>query len=366
MTRQTNPLIQAACAALALPEGESVPEWVQLLPAVNGEIKTHDGRGPYVVRDPAAIIAASFADERDADGLLIDENHALDIAAKEGRPSPSRGRIKQLEARADGIWGRVKWTVTGRALMRDQAYRGISPVILFNEATGEVHAILRAGLTNYPNLRGLTALNAEEPRKMMKIAKALGLAEDASEDAIIAKITAMMDKKPDAAMQAAMDRFATLVKAPQGDLTAITAAVELAVGGKDSVTELQSQVATQAAELKSIRDAAKREDAEDYIDGEIAGLRMGLNASNRDSFIKLYMIDPEAVKSQINGMSKGTATHASQTPPVATGVLDPNLSPERQGLQLHQKALALQAQRKAAGQDITFEQAVTAAAEGQK
>ena len=61
---------------------------------------------------------------------------------------------------ADGIWGKVEWTETGTALMADRAYRGISPVMV-HDATGKVTAILRASLTNRPNLKGLATLHGE-------------------------------------------------------------------------------------------------------------------------------------------------------------------------------------------------------------
>ena len=45
---------RAACTSVDLPV-EGVPEWVHLLPAAQGTVLTHDGRGPYRVVDPAAI-----------------------------------------------------------------------------------------------------------------------------------------------------------------------------------------------------------------------------------------------------------------------------------------------------------------------
>ena len=125
----------ALCAAVALPEDtEAAPEWVHLLPA--GEIQTGDGRGPYRVADAVALLAASLTED---DRLPIDENHATDLAAPEGRPAPARGWIVELQARADGIWGRVEWTREGKRLVLGRAYRGISPVIR-HKPTGEVTA----------------------------------------------------------------------------------------------------------------------------------------------------------------------------------------------------------------------------------
>ncbi len=67
--------------------------------------------------------------------------------------------IGELQARPDGIWGRVEWTESGAALMGDKAYRGISPVFTHSK-DGAVTRILRAALTNTPNLSQLATLHA--------------------------------------------------------------------------------------------------------------------------------------------------------------------------------------------------------------
>jgi len=64
----------------------------------------------------------------------------------------------ELQARANGLWGRVEWTGVGRRLLLDGAYRGISPVIKHNKAK-VVLSVLRASLTNTPNLLGLVSLH---------------------------------------------------------------------------------------------------------------------------------------------------------------------------------------------------------------
>src|ERR1044072_7406747 len=84
--------------ALHAENGEA-PEWINLLPA--GVITTQDGRGPYTVSDMAALASQSL---QAAGGKLpVDENHATDFAAPSGHPSPARGWIVELQARADGV-----------------------------------------------------------------------------------------------------------------------------------------------------------------------------------------------------------------------------------------------------------------------
>ncbi len=156
-----------------LPDGAAAPEWVQLLPS--GEFAGHDGRGPWRVTDMAALIARSMA----RGPLVIDENHATDLAAPEGRPAPARGHIVAMEVRDGGLWGRVEWSGGGRALLADRAYRHLSPVFV-HDAAGVIDRVLRAALTNVPNL-SLTALNAEghEMDVLIEVRGALGVAATA-------------------------------------------------------------------------------------------------------------------------------------------------------------------------------------------
>src|SRR6266705_1837112 len=167
--------------ALALQaDGGVAPEWVMLLPGP--VIATADGRGPYRVTDPAQLAAASL---QAAGGRLpIDENHATDLAAPQDGPSPARGWIVAIEPRQDDtIWGRVDWSQGGRALFAEHAYRFISPVFTHLE-DGRITGILRASLTNRPNLRGMAALHQETNVNLLaQLRQLLGLAADADDAA---------------------------------------------------------------------------------------------------------------------------------------------------------------------------------------
>jgi phage I-like protein len=85
----------------------SAPEWIELLPA--GVFYGRDGRGPFRLDDPAAVIEATSALQMSA-GLPIDYDHATDFGAPEGRPAPAAGWIRELSVRTGALWGRVEWT----------------------------------------------------------------------------------------------------------------------------------------------------------------------------------------------------------------------------------------------------------------
>ncbi len=131
------------------------PQWVMLIPA--GEFSGRDGRGPFRLADPVRVIAATEGLGLAA-GVPIDYDHATDFAAPEGRPAPAAGWIRELAERAGALWGCVEWTPHGAKAITSREYRYISPVFQYSP-DGAVTRLLRAGLTNNPNLY-LTAISA--------------------------------------------------------------------------------------------------------------------------------------------------------------------------------------------------------------
>jgi phage I-like protein len=142
---QVDELRVGVCASSA---DENQPAWIGLIPA--GRFSGRDGRGPYCLEDAAKVIAATQALEMEA-GLPIDYDHATDLGAPEGRPAPAAGWIKELAERNGALWGRVEWTQHGAAALATREYRYVSPVFE-HDAKGVVVRLLRAALTNNPNL----------------------------------------------------------------------------------------------------------------------------------------------------------------------------------------------------------------------
>jgi len=138
-----------ATHAMALPAGPA-PEWVHLIPA--GTFSGRDDRGPYRA-NPQSVIAA-FA----AWGMpvAIDYEHQGINAADNGQPAPAAGWIKELQARDDGLWGKVDWTAKAAAMIAEQEYKYLSPVFDHTK-DGGILRLTGCGLTNNPNLF-LTAL----------------------------------------------------------------------------------------------------------------------------------------------------------------------------------------------------------------
>lgn len=168
--------------------------WVHLLPA--GSFSGRDGRGPYTLRDAQRIITAAASRGMD---LPIDYEHQIDHAEKNGQPAPAAGWIKQLKHDTRGIWGRVEWTAKAKAMLASREYRFLSPVFTYHANTGEIMTLLRAGLTNNPNLH-LTALASQEnppadkpaPELRAQLLQVLALPEDTADQTLLDTIAALV------------------------------------------------------------------------------------------------------------------------------------------------------------------------------
>ncbi len=342
-----------ALMGVGLPAAEEPPEWVHLLPTAQGRIETNDSRGPYFVSDAAALIAASFEGVTE---LPLDENHATDLTP--GAPSPARGWITAMEARDDGIWGKVRWTRSGRELVADQAYRGISPVFLHSDDK-TVRRILRASLVNNPNLRGLATLHQEgNVNFMQKLAEKLGLNAEATEDQIFAALPCKLPP----ALQGALPQMAAALGLDAGATAeAVLAAVKVA--GRDAQTTvpaLQAQVTELSAKLEAMQGDARKAAATAFVEDQIKLGRMGLNAQNSAEFIAMHMENPTRTEALVKGFALIPGRTHTEAPVI------PAAAAQAEAGDLVAKAKALQAAELAKGISIDWPTAVRRAAEGTK
>tara|TARA_R110002094_G_scaffold160396_7_gene145800 strand:- start:549 stop:1478 length:930 start_codon:yes stop_codon:yes gene_type:complete len=268
------------------------------------------------------IIAATFATR---DRIEIDINHSTYLAAPRGERSDAAGWIVEMQARDDGLWGRVEWTPEGNALVAGKSYRGISPVIV-HDPSKKITGLANASLVNRPNLRGLTALHSEEMEKQMNwmeyLAKLLGLDAEATEEDVKAAIEAKFKVDADEAMpalQAQMSEIGTaLGLAKDADGVAILAAVQ--AGGSATPTEitaLQSEIATLSGQVTALTTGSARTAATTYVDGEIKRGRMGLKPV-RDRFISMHMADAENATALIEAMPVNGGSTTTILPPAPT------------------------------------------------
>ena len=144
--------------------GDAPPEWVQLLPSGPAFTARDGRRWVFGAAEQVAVIAAF--DQNGAD-LPIDWEHATQLQAPAGRPAPAAGWIRELQARAGALWGRVTWTAQAAAQLLAREYRYLSPVFDFDPATGRIARLVSAGLVNKPALT-MRALNTEGGNTMSR------------------------------------------------------------------------------------------------------------------------------------------------------------------------------------------------------
>jgi phage I-like protein len=289
MKKRLTLLAQAVPFAVLAAGADAVPEWLRLVPS--GEFRAVDGRGPWRVTDAQAVLTASAA----LLPLPLDENHSTDHALRNGGSAPARGWITELSARADGIWGRVEWTPSGRALMADHSYRGLSPV-LEHTPEGAVLRIMRAALTNAGAVPELTILTTQENTvDLTALRSALGLAADADETAILT--AAQAGRAAQTAQQATLTRIATVVGlgADAGADAIVTTLTARAAAGDPAA--LVTQVQTLETRLATLTQAQNRAAAEALVDGAI---RDGKPITAlRDIYIARGTTDLEAVRVEL-------------------------------------------------------------------
>lgn len=181
-------VVTLAVASAAAEPSAAPPEWVKIAPS--GEVTTRDGR--HFSFDPQALVARFQAEAVD---LPVDFNHGIIRAAGSGQRTDAIGWIKELQARADGLYARVDWLPPAVEALAARTHRYVSPTFTHTPAGAAVW-IHSVSLVSAPAL-AMPALAAADPSHhpeqiMPKaIAQALGLAETADEAACLSAITTL-------------------------------------------------------------------------------------------------------------------------------------------------------------------------------
>ncbi|KAA8387879.1 hypothetical protein FOH24_12920 [Acetobacter tropicalis] len=304
---------------MALPDGpdNKPPEWIHLTPA--GTWGGKDGRGPFVLKDPAGVIKRSM--HMAGGKLVVDENHSTHVAGPKGESTPAVGWVVELASRQDGIWGKVNWTRRGAELMGDKAYRGISPAI-GSKPDGTVEWIEAVSLTNRPNF-GVTTLHSQNQETRMDLAqlrRTLGLSETATEDDINAAI---------ARGKAAVTLHASVAKAVGLDANATDAAVLAAVQAKGTevsthaqaeIVTLQSQMTAAQTTIEGLKKQLSQKDAETWV--KELGRTKVVTEDMGATLVTLHMQDSSMAQKIAEGLapvpSSKLSLHTQQKPAKST------------------------------------------------
>ena len=281
-------------------QGGEPPKTIELIPP-GATVPGRDGRSWKNTR-PESVAKNSMSR---IPRLVIDENHATDLSATKGGPSPAMGWITALAAgEGGGITAEVEWTKRGREAVLNREYSYISPVFLFDSA-GEIMTILRAALTNTPNLN-LPALNSEnqlvdnntdnntEEQMKKELCAELGLPETAGDAEVVAATKALNSEKRRLEKATGVD---TSAYAPRAELNAAQARAEAA----------EKQVAALNAEQT-------KRDAVAVVDGAIRDGKIA--PASKDSYLALCsdVAGIEKVKAALAASPAGIVGKENQAP----------------------------------------------------
>ncbi len=155
----------------AMPISVDSPDKMLLLKH-GANINATGGNSKYRMSDAAAVIKRSLTKKTKS---VVDYDHQIDIniLGRKGGNAPAAGWLASLSQDGEGLWAHVDWTKSGAAAIADKEYLYISPVVAYGK-DGEVKEILRASLTNIPQLELtevevkaiLSQQNNEDDKKM--------------------------------------------------------------------------------------------------------------------------------------------------------------------------------------------------------
>ena len=245
-------LLQTCVFSATTDDGEP-QRLVQLLPM--GRMATRNGQPPFILIDgpehAAEIVTASQA-YAGATEPVFDYDHQSVYGARPGvgGRAEAAGWIKRYEVREDGIWAEVDWTAAADAKLRAREYRYVSPVFHVERGTNRVRRIINATLTNTPNLdlahvasalaggetasaSETTTTTAEDtaPMSLSKIAEALGLDANSTEEQILGMIEDWKTAK--ATMSATASALGLSATASADDIVAAASTAKAAGGDPD-------------------------------------------------------------------------------------------------------------------------------------
>ncbi|SFD79660.1 Mu-like prophage I protein [Bosea sp. CRIB-10] len=284
-------IVFAVEMATARDGSRTPPEWIQLTP--RGQVTARDGR--LFRFDPEKLVAAHQAGGID---LPLDFDHETEMAMFSGT-KPARGWIVELQARPEGLFGRVDWLPVAVEALSSRSYRYISPTFWREEDGVTARLMKGAALVTSPALSMpaiASASNEDHSMDLKDLLGLLGLAETATAAEASTAIAAL--KTPDP------ERF--VAKAQHDATVAALSAAQ--------------------AEIQAGKDAAQLAKCEALIDDAVKGGKVAPAA--RDHFLSLAKASFDTTKTAIDAMpvllkagekSAGTVEDGDAADPVKLG-----------------------------------------------
>lgn len=164
-------------------------EWIKVTP-----------RGAFVARDGRSFITPpeDLVNRFNADGVAIpvDVDHSTIRRAPTGECAPAVGWIEKLQARPDGLYGRVTWLAEGLRILAARSHRYISPALKANANNRAIwlHSVslVAAPAVSMPAVASAGATEKETSDMDVKpLIDLLGLSAEASIEDILAAVISL-------------------------------------------------------------------------------------------------------------------------------------------------------------------------------
>lgn len=283
------------------------------------------------------------------EGLPVDVDHAPE---KRG-DTEAAGWITGLDVSGNDLWATVEWNTLGQELVRDRRYVYLSPSYVhdYKDETGKSHgtALIGVALTNRPFLTMATvnlskgnfaeevddqetSYTQEEMPDLTKIAEALKLSSDASEDVILAKAAELV------ALPTTPVSLEDQAKA-EGKF----------VLGADQFASLSQQASEGAAAAVTLKKMGF-ESKFDKLLNDPKGARV--LPAQKEMYATLYESNPEgtlalldSLPSIVNAEPQGSGVDAPVSMSASIKAEAGGFATEEENIKLHERTLQLSAER---------------------
>lgn len=188
--------------ALQAPDNENM-QWVHALSIGEYDHPTH-GKLVFTPERIRRFVDSVKSKVRGIDPD-IDYDHKKDVA----KGMSAAGWVRDAEQRDNGLWLLVEWTKRAAQAIADKEYRYFSTEFVDEWTSPDgnkfTDVVLGGGLTNRPFLKNLEPVNLSEltdtdnkenTMELAELARILGLPEDATEDAVKAKLSELAGSAP--------------------------------------------------------------------------------------------------------------------------------------------------------------------------
>lgn len=217
--------IALAACAYALPAADALEDLIELQLMPVGDFRPADGREMPVDHWHIDAAVAQRVIERfraRSQPPVVDYEHQTLYVEANGQPAPAAGWIRDLVWKeGQGLFALVEPTARARQYIADKEYLYVSPVFAYDGDTGDVLAIQMAAITNNPALHGMASMelraaakfgsripSTHEDHPMNELLKAvvaaLSLSQDATEEQAVAALTKHFDADPLAGVRQAL------------------------------------------------------------------------------------------------------------------------------------------------------------------